>query len=706
MRLPINITGETYQSRSLPLSAQVTKNFYPEIQENQQVKGQYVLMPFPGLDLFSSGYDLVTTEGAVFDGTNDYLSRGASLTGAADGDFGTFVCRFKFADSSGTEMLFGMPLFTVYRNSAASHQLQITLESTAGDPFNPVLNHRTNTSFTGTDWINLMISWDANAAVGTRLKIYTGDTAVAYTNVSGSASTTLVGDYTQANFVIGAYTDFSSKFAGDIDFFWLDLTQSIDFSVEANRRKFFDSRGAPVSLGADGSTPTGTAPIVYLSGDAAEFPTNKGTGGGFTVTGTLTDSAGSTFPATPDRGMIEHKGVAYQVGGTTLYSINSAGTRTELSSGVVGTDRCIFDAIGDDIIIVSEGKAYVWDGATLTEITDADLETPNACAHLNNQIIFDGDDGRFAASEVGDASDIPALNYATAESNADDLKRPYVMNQTLYLMGDKTIEQWWNSGVGNPPFDRIEGGIIPVGLRALHSVADNGDAMYFLGHDLRVWAVAGTSKKIISTIPLNSAIQGYTDVDEAIGNHFVFENQGFYSLTFPHTDITWCFSEQSQQWFILESSEGQWLGSSVIRAYDKTLVSDYSNGNVYELDVDTFDENGETVSRVRDSGVIHSGLLGKPGVWMEMNKFEIEMETGVGALTDTPEIMLSWSDDGGRTYSTEVWGTVNVGTAGQYQKKIEWYGLGGFYNRIMRIRVSEPVRWSIFSANAEVEIGI
>src|SRR3546814_7073174 len=42
---------------------------------------------------------------------------------------------------------------------------------------------------------------------------------------------------------------------------------------------------------ADGSTPTGSAPLVFLSGATASWHTNKGTGGGFTENGALTDAA-------------------------------------------------------------------------------------------------------------------------------------------------------------------------------------------------------------------------------------------------------------------------------------------------------------------------------------------------------------------------------------------------------------------------------
>ena len=51
-----------------------------------------------------------------------------------------------------------------------------------------------------------------------------------------------------------------------------------------------------VDLGADGSLPTGAAAILYLSrrNGAGDFVGNKGTGGGMTLHGTL--SEGSSDP--------------------------------------------------------------------------------------------------------------------------------------------------------------------------------------------------------------------------------------------------------------------------------------------------------------------------------------------------------------------------------------------------------------------------
>lgn len=94
-------------------------------------------------------------------------------------------------------------------------------------------------------------------------------------------------DFTMADWGVGGYPDGSSLLDGAIADLWFQPGLYIDLSLEGNRRKFISEAGNPTNLGSDGSNVTGTAPLVFLSGELASWHTNKGTGGGFTLTGTL-----------------------------------------------------------------------------------------------------------------------------------------------------------------------------------------------------------------------------------------------------------------------------------------------------------------------------------------------------------------------------------------------------------------------------------
>lgn len=405
-----------------------------------------------------------------------------------------------------------------------------------------------------------------------------------------------------------------------------------------------------------------------------------------------------------NRGMFTHKSVVYQVSGTDLVSISSAGTRTVLGT-IPGKGRCIFDALVDSIIIVTGGRVFEWNGTTLTEGAAASFETPNSVTVINNQAIYDGDESRFCVSDVGTPLTINGLNYGSAESKADEIVRPFAFNEVVRMFGTETIEGWWNSGEGNPPFDRLEGGILNIGLKAIESVAVNDRNLYFLGTDSQVYVISGGDAVAISPQPITREIDLFTNAADAIGWCMNYQGQEFYVLTFITDDKTFIYAEGGE-WFQLSSGVigGRYLGQGYAYCYNKHLITDHVS-NIYYLSDTTYSENGSVIQRTRDSAPIHGGLFGQPGKSIEMGSLVLIMETGTGTVSQTdPVVMLSFSDDGGKTWSEQMFG--DIGSMGQFQREVRWDGLGAFESRIIRIQTSDDVYYSIHSASVELEVGI
>lgn len=407
------------------------------------------------------------------------------------------------------------------------------------------------------------------------------------------------------------------------------------------------------------------------------------------------------------RGQKFFNGLLYRVCGTKLYSVDESGNHSELGN-IPGSARCIFDGLGSYLIIVTEQKAYVWDGATLTRVTDLDLESPNSVTVLNNQAIYDGDNDRFGVSDVGDPSVIDGLNYATAESKGDNLIRVFAFDQNVYMFGESTIEQWWNSGVGQPPFDRIQNGIIEIGLASLYAVDSNVNFTYFLGSDKRVYQARGAARNPVSDAALVKEFESYSTISDAILWCMDIRNQNFVVLTFPTAKKTWVLPEGGQ-WFEWSSGTqgGRNVANSYALAYDKHIVEDYRNGNLYELDFDTYTENGDTIIRQRDSAPINRKILGVQGEWVYMKSLTFEIESGVGLSSgqgSDPELMFSYSDDGGKSFSTERF--VKLGKQGQYGKRVKITGLGRFKERILRVKYSDPTAFTLIRCRADIVGGL
>lgn len=219
--------------------------------------------------------------GYHLDGSTQYLS-GSALTGIADGKKGTIACLIRFANSaSASEVIINNTgaKFTFQRNVAG--KIAIIGRNAA----NSII-------------INVLTATNVAANAGTYAILFQYDltgsnTAQVYVNdVSQSLTfTTFTNDtiqYTSGTFAIGSNVGGSSFVTGDLYSLWFDPTGTIDFTVEANRRLFFDDYGTPIFLGFNGELPTATSPILFLGyGAGAPWCANRGTGTGvFTQNGT------------------------------------------------------------------------------------------------------------------------------------------------------------------------------------------------------------------------------------------------------------------------------------------------------------------------------------------------------------------------------------------------------------------------------------
>ena len=80
------------------------------------------------------------------------------------------------------------------------------------------------------------------------------------------------------------------KFNGDLSEVYIG-NEFLDLSVVANRRKFISAAGDPVFMGSSGQLPTGSAPMIYLSGPTVNWHLNASGRGTFVESGALTTAS-------------------------------------------------------------------------------------------------------------------------------------------------------------------------------------------------------------------------------------------------------------------------------------------------------------------------------------------------------------------------------------------------------------------------------
>jgi hypothetical protein len=251
----------------------------------------------------------------TFDGGNDYLS--GSVTGSATDFAFSFWIRPHALAADVDQTVFTNNTGHLYvrllgrSDTDNKYDIEARLLTSTGTS----LSYRATNSepLTAGIWHHVMISGKA----GTGASIYVDDVSP-----TGSGSTgTGTADYYAQPFYIGAASGGSQKLDADLAEFWMDDVY-LNPGTAGNRRKFITAALEVEDVGADGSTPTGAVPMIYLKGPASGFHVNLGAGGGFTETGALADA--SPGPPLPGAGGSPSCSTPSRPEGTMIYNADCA----------------------------------------------------------------------------------------------------------------------------------------------------------------------------------------------------------------------------------------------------------------------------------------------------------------------------------------------------------------------------------------------
>jgi hypothetical protein len=399
-----------------------------------------------------------------------------------------------------------------------------------------------------------------------------------------------------------------------------------------------------------------------------------------------------------DRGIHKQlfQGKGWKVSGATLYSFTSEGVQTsEATIGGGGLVSMVDN--GNVLLIVASGTAYTYDGTTLEALSLT--FAPVQAQYLNSKFLLLSSDNTVYVSNVGVAVFDPINSYQ-AESSPDDLIAIKVFNQFCFNMGSRTIEPWEDIGSGNPPLARMNGAIIEdAGIANKDCVCATSDALYFLGFNKIPYRVVNfQAQKLTDNNPgIVELFESYNKSSAFVECFTVF-GQDVILFYFPTDKKVWCFSQETNLWFEVDHGVVGTLyqGKTIARLFDKNLIGDKDNGNIYELDADTYQNNGTPIVRERVFRPMAGETIGSPRAYLQMRLIQFAVESGVGVNDDNPQMMVSFSTDGGRTFSNERW--LSLGENGDYQELIETYSNRKFKDLTVKIRYVDNTRFSLYDA--------
>ncbi len=422
------------------------------------------------------------------------------------------------------------------------------------------------------------------------------------------------------------------------------------------------------------------------------------------------------------RGSLVHSGNLYFISSNTLYKMDVAETITTIGTinTTVGRVSMASNGTQGNQLMIVDGtvESWIYDSVanTFTKITDngfpGNFGTP---LKVNTVTFFDSyflvtveGKGQFYISALNDGVNWTSTDVATAERNPDNLQTTIQNSRELWLIGDLASEIWTNTG-GDFPFEAYTNGFVDTGTAARFSVAKTRESIIFLSQDVRgkaqVVMSRGISLNRISNDAIESQLDTYATISDAFA--FVYQQAGhtFYQITFPTEDVTWvCDLDLALQstdiaWHQRRTgTEGRHLANTYSYFNGKHYVGDYRGNNIYFLDIDKYTDNGTNIIRERTGA--HTVVDSRNKI--KYYRFELEVESGVGNTNEPgkdPSIALSWSDDGGFTYSNSR--DLFLGKKGQYNKRLLAHHLGSSRERIWKIVSGDPAK--IVPINAYVE---
>lgn len=418
-------------------------------------------------------------------------------------------------------------------------------------------------------------------------------------------------------------------------------------------------------------------------------------------------------PVNPDVGRCVYRatnGALFVVIGPTVYAIDASWNWKSLGN--------LTTFIGHVSMIDNGTQAFIVDGSSsgfiitlaslaMMQCTDEAFYGADRVDFVDGYFVFNKPStSQFYISKYLDVT-FDSLDIASKSTYPDNLVTLAVMHREIWLFGELTTEVWYNTGASDFTFGRMPGVYIEHGCAAKHSVAKIDLALFWLGKDLQgqgiVFAGRSYQAERISTHALEAEIQTYSRLDDAIGYSYMQGGHGFYMLTFPTANRTWCFDTATGQWHqraYLETDGSLSRHRSIAHAaYNgQNVVVDWQNGNLYALDPNAYTDNGAAMEYIRS----FPHISGADGNRVLFRQFIADMEVGNGLPGDTgaPEVRLRWSDDRGRSWGNAVTGS--LGKVGEFLTSIQFQRLGYARDRVFELSWSSPVKTALNGAWVDV----
>lgn len=412
------------------------------------------------------------------------------------------------------------------------------------------------------------------------------------------------------------------------------------------------------------------------------------------------------------REMIAVGGKAYIAAGRNIYAVNGSGTST-LLGGIPTTSALFMDRnrkVPPQIGAVSAGLYYVIDTTndSLTAIESAYLSGPICISMLDGYGIIPKANGLFQLTDVDDMATIDSGGEGTCEAYPDSIVRSATLEREAVFFGEDSIEWHQNTGASPMPLTRVTA--TEIGCLSGNSVAKvdtkEKKTLIWVANDHTVRAMSGYGGSAISTNEIEDLIKAQHAAGKATDlTGIAWSDAGRFFYALSCDDWTKVYDAKTGIWHDRKSyGLDRWRVSKVVQFGNRLIAGDYATGQLYTMSDNVYDEAGEPLVAEIITPPVHAHPYP-----LRFNALYIDAAVGVG-LNSTedylaePELMVSWSKDGGYSWSAER--TRSLGKLSSTMRRIQpirKIGACGANGLMFRFRISAPVKRLLMQVSVDFD---
>jgi len=340
-----------------------------------------------------------------------------------------------------------------------------------------------------------------------------------------------------------------------------------------------------------------------------------------------------------------------RVSGGRFITVSTGGTVTDIGA-IAGADRASFAQSFNNLCTVAAGNAYLFNGTTLTQITDPDLGSPIDVCWIDGYFFFT--DGEFIYhTQPNDESLIDPLDYATAEFMSDkSLGVLQTQDNLVLVFGRYSMEYFINNANVDFAFSRVAQKSIMAGIVGTHCKCILAGFVFILGGRREETAsfhvVQAGGIENLSTQTVDEIINSYTEdeLSTAVLEARTDERDQLIIVRLPRHTLM--YNHKAMQaigkqnaWSILSYGVDNdiWLGANGV--FDPR-ISKWVYGSLYDAGLYTLDKTRAALADTAVECEFSTPLVPAKNVRVG----DIELNTIAGYNAEQVVIFMSVSYEG------------------------------------------------------------